>query len=116
MSSRKMPAAPERTHEKYDRLIALAKTMPAVSAAVAHPCDEASLSGAMEAAEAGLIVPILVGPKVKIEAVAKQNAASISEAVEIVDVAHSQEAAMKAVELVRSGRAEVLDEGQPAHR
>ncbi len=110
MSSRKMPAAPERTHEKYDRLIALAKTMPAVSAAVAHPCDEASLTGAMEAAEAGLIVPILVGPKFKIEAVAKKCGIDLK-GVEIVDVAHSQEAATKAVEIVRSGRAEVLMKG-----
>lgn len=110
MSSRKKPAAPERTHEKYDRLIALAKTMPPVTAAVAHPCDEASLTGAMEAAEAGLIIPILVGPKARIEAVAKKVGIAL-EGVEIVDVAHSQEAAMKAVEIVRSGRAEVLMKG-----
>jgi phosphate acetyltransferase len=110
MSSRKTPAAPERTHEKYDRLIALAKNLPAVTAAVAHPCDEASLSGAMEAAEAGLIVPILVGPKAKIEAVAAKCGIDLNGA-EIVDVAHSHEAAAKAVEIVRAGRAEVLMKG-----
>jgi phosphate acetyltransferase len=84
--------------------------MPAVTAAVAHPCDEASLTGAMEAAEAGLIVPILVGPKSKIESVAAKCGIDLK-GVEIVDVAHSQEAAAKAVEIVRSGRAEVLMKG-----
>lgn len=101
---------PERSHEKYDRLIARAKTMPAVSTAVAHPCDETSLRGALEAAEAGLIVPILVGPKSKIEAVAKEAGLDI-EGYEIVDVPHSHAAATKAVEIVRSGRAGVLMKG-----
>jgi phosphate acetyltransferase len=108
--SKKLPAAPERMHEKYDRLIALAKTMPAVCTAVAHPCDETSLTGALEAAEAGLIVPILVGPKSKIETVAKTAGLDLG-GVEIVDVPHSHAAAIKAVELVRSGRAEVLMKG-----
>lgn len=110
MSSRKTPAAHARTHEKYDRLISLAKTLPAVSTAVAHPCDESSLTGALEAAQAGLIIPILVGPKAKIEAVAAQYGLNLK-GVEIVDVAHSHEAATKAVEIVRSGRAEVLMKG-----
>ena len=52
-----------RRHEKYDRLIAAAKGKQAVATAVAHPCDETSLRGAVEAGEAGLIKPILVGPK-----------------------------------------------------
>jgi phosphate acetyltransferase len=110
MSAQKTPAAHERAHEKYDRLIARAKEMPAVSTAVAHPCDEASLTGAMEAAEAGLITPILVGPRAKVEAIAAKCGINL-EGVDIVDVAHSHEAAMKAVEIVRSGRAEVLMKG-----
>ena len=54
---------PPRQHEKYNRLIAAAKNVPPLTTAVAHPCDETSLRGALEAAEAGLIIPILVGPK-----------------------------------------------------
>ena len=53
-------------HEKYERLIAAAKRLPALATAVAHPCDETSLRGVLEAAQAGLIIPILVGPKGKI--------------------------------------------------
>ncbi len=84
--------------------------MPAVATAVAHPCDEASLTGAMEAAKAGLIVPILVGPKAKITGLATKLGIDL-EGVEIVDMPHSQAAAAAAVEIVRSGRAEVLMKG-----
>ena len=108
--SRKTPSAAERPHAKYDRLIAMAKTLPAATTAVAHPCDEAALTGAMEAAEAGLIVPILVGPKTKITELAAKLGLSLK-GVEIVDAPHSQAAAAKAVELVRAGRAEVLMKG-----
>ena len=53
----------ERQHDKYDALIARCKALPATPCAVAHPCDESSLRGAVEAAELGLIRPILVGPQ-----------------------------------------------------
>ena len=77
---------------------------------MAHPCDETSLRGAVEAGEAGLIKPILVGPKDKIAAVAKQFSLDLG-GIEIVDVPHSQAAAEKAVELVRTGKAELLMKG-----
>jgi phosphate acetyltransferase len=101
---------PPRQHEKYDRLIATAKKQAALDTAVAHPCDETSLRGALEAAEEGLIKPLLVGPKQKIETVAKSFSLDL-EGVEIIDVPHSQAAAEKAVELVRSGKAELLMKG-----
>jgi phosphate acetyltransferase len=77
---------------------------------VAHPCDEASLSGAIDAARMNIIVPILVGPRHKILAAAK--AANLDVApYEIVDAEHSHDAAEKAVSLVREGRAEMLMKG-----
>ena len=94
----------ERTHEKYDRLIAKAETLPALATAVAHPCDESSLSGALDAMEAKLITPILVGPIARITGTAKQLGRSL-DGIEIVDTPHSHAAAAKAVEIVRSGRA-----------
>ncbi|SFV26111.1 phosphate acetyltransferase [Hyphomicrobium facile] len=97
-------------HEKYERLIAAAQRLSALSTAVAHPCDETSLRGALEAMQAGLITPILVGPKDRITAVAKAAGLDIS-GLELIDVPHSQAAAEKAVELVRSGRAELLMKG-----
>jgi phosphate acetyltransferase len=101
---------PSRQHEKYDRLIAAAKNVPPLATAVAHPCDETSLRGALEAAEAGLISPILVGPKTKIEVVAQTLSLNLA-AAEIVDAPHSHAAAEKAVELVRTGKAELLMKG-----
>ncbi len=101
--------APVR-HQKYKLLVDAAKALAPVITAVAHPCDESSLSGAVDAAKLGLIVPILVGPKAKIEAVARQAKLDIS-ALEIVDAPHSHAAAAMAVELVRCGRAEALMKG-----
>ena len=99
-----------RQHEKYERLIAAAKALPPLATAVAHPCDETSLKGALEAAEAGLIKPILVGPKDKIISVAQAFSLDLS-GIEIIDVPHSQAAAETAVALVRSRKAELLMKG-----
>jgi len=97
----------ERKHEKYERLIALCKTLPPAPTAVAHPCDENSLKGATEAAQMGLLKPILVGPRAKIEAVAKQFRIDLSP-YEIVDTPHSHTSAAEAVRLARQGKAEML--------
>ena len=103
-------AAVAHTHEKYQRLIDTCKALPPTPVAVAHPCDESSLSGAMDAAKMGLIVPILVGPKQKIEATAKKFGIDLG-TTEIVDAPYSHASAARAVELVREGRAEALMKG-----
>jgi phosphate acetyltransferase len=97
-------------HDKYERLLAAARGFSPLSTAVAHPCDESSLRGALDAAQAKLIVPILVGPKAKIAAVAEKFGLDIS-GLDIVDAPHSQAAAETAVELVRKGTAELLMKG-----
>ena len=102
--------SPARRHDKYERLIALTRENPAIPTAVAHPCDEFSLRGAVEAAEAGIIVPILVGPAEKIRAVAEKAGLNIAP-YEIVEAPHSHDAAAEAVNLVRTGRAELLMKG-----
>jgi phosphate acetyltransferase len=98
------------SHEKYQRLIDTAKALQPVVTAVAHPCDESSLTGAVDAAKLGLIRPLLVGPKAKIQAVARQFKLEIT-GYELVDAPHSHAAAAKAVELVRAGKAEALMKG-----
>ena len=95
---------------KYERLLERCKTIEAIPTAVAHPCEESALTGAIEAAQAGLIAPILVGPAAKIEEVAKSANIDLGK-LEIVDAPHSVESAKKAVELVKQGRAEVLMKG-----
>jgi phosphate acetyltransferase len=100
----------ERKHEKYQRLIAFCKGLPPTPTAVAHPCDASSLAGAVDAAKLGLIAPILVGPKARIEAVAKEHGIDIG-GLPIVDAPYSEASAARAVELVREGRAEALMKG-----
>ena len=105
------PVAPKsREHKKYEHLIAATEDLQPLVTAVAHPCDETSLKGALEAASAGLIVPILVGPRDRICAVSEALAIDLH-GMDIVDVPHSEAAAEKAVELVRTGRAELLMKG-----
>jgi len=100
----------ERKHDKYDRLIERCKSLPPTPTAVAHPCDESSLAGAIDAAKLGLIAPILVGPQARIRAVAQKHGLDLA-GIEIVDAEHSEQSAAKAVALVREGRAEALMKG-----
>lgn len=100
----------EPKHEKYQRLIDYCKELPPLPTAVVHPCDASSLTGALEAARIGLIAPVLVGPRARIEAVAQENSLRIGD-VPIVEAAYSHAAAAKAVELVREGKAEALMKG-----
>jgi phosphate acetyltransferase len=97
-------------HEKYQKLIERCKKLPPTPTAVAHPCDQSSLEGAVDAAKLGLIAPILVGPRARIEAVAAQFRINIAK-LTIVDAEHSQDSAEKAVQLVREGKAEALMKG-----
>jgi phosphate acetyltransferase len=103
------PARREK-HQRYQRLITTAKNLEPMRTAVVHPCDQSSLEGAINAAEMGLIRPILIGPEAKIADVAQAFNLDISP-YECVDVPHSHAAAAKAVEMVREGRAEALMKG-----
>lgn len=97
-------------HEKFERLVAKAQKLPPVTTAVAHPCDQVSLESAIEAAKLKLITPILVGPAARIREVAARHKFDI-DAFEIVDAAHSHDAAAKAVGLVRAAKANALMKG-----
>lgn len=79
---------------KYDRLIAAAQAVPPAPTIVVHPCDESSLRGAVDSAQAGIIRPLLVGPERKIRDTAARHGLDIA-AFELVDAAHSDEAAAK---------------------
>jgi phosphate acetyltransferase len=98
------------SYSKYERLIARAKQVPAATTVVVHPCDETSLRGATEAAQAGIIVPTLVGPAAKISAVAREHGLQIG-GFQIVDVPHSEAAAAKAVQLIHESKGELLMKG-----
>ena len=95
---------------KYEQLLIKCKSLKPIPTAVAHPCEISALSGAVEAAGQGLIVPILVGPREKIEATAKSAGIDLSK-FQVVDAPHSSASAAKAVELLREAKAELLMKG-----
>lgn len=98
------------THDKYERLLALARPLAPLRTAVVHPCDALSLSGVVAAHREGLIDPVLVGPRAKVEAAAAAAQIDIAR-YRLVDVPHSHAAAAQAVRLVREGAVEALMKG-----
>jgi phosphate acetyltransferase len=98
------------SHDKYNRLIAAAQKETTIKVAVAHPCDDVSLRGAVEAKNLRLVEPILVGPEERVRAVAAQSNLEIG-AIEIVNSDHSDDSAAKAVGLVTAGKVEALMKG-----
>lgn len=100
-------------HERgrhWARLIEAARRFAPAKTAVVHPCDAASLEGMRAAREAGLIVPVLVGPRPKIESAAQAAGVDLN-GIEIVEAPHSHAAAEKAVSLARAGQAAALMKG-----
>lgn len=97
-------------HQAYDRLIERCRGMAPVATAVAHPCDESSLTGVADAVSAGIIAPILFGPAARVREAAQRARIDIA-GFRLVDTAHSHESADKAVAAVRSGEAELLMKG-----
>jgi phosphate acetyltransferase len=95
---------------QYARLLAATHDLAPIRTAVVHPCDHLSIIGALEAARQGMIVPVLVGPRAKIEAAARA-AGRCLEATEIVDAPHSHAAAAAAVSLARTGKVIAIMKG-----
>jgi phosphate acetyltransferase len=102
--------SPETGTGKYEQLLARCSSLEPVPTAVAHPCEETALAGAIDAGAMGLIVPILVGPAARLEEIARSSGIDLGK-VRIVDAPHSHAAAAKAVELVRKGEAGLLMKG-----
>ena len=105
-----LPGFEEHKQSVYESLLAKGENLEACVTAIAHPCDESSLAAVVAAAEAGLIVPILVAPAARINEVAEEHGLDISQFT-LEDVPHSHAAAAKAVELASQGKAEILMKG-----
>jgi phosphate acetyltransferase len=95
---------------RLQALLDKAADLEAVRCAVVHPCDAESITGALDAARAGLIIPVLVGPIEKIRAIAAQANCDIS-GIELVNAPHSHAAADKACEMAAQGKVEILMKG-----
>ena len=95
---------------RYQRLLDAARAFGPIGMAVVHPCDVASLGGAIEARDTGLIVPVLVGPVAKIQKAAVDAGLDLKGA-EIIDAPHSHAAAERAVALARERRVDAVMKG-----
>ena len=95
---------------KYEALLTRCASLEPIPTAVAHPCEETALAGAIEAGLKGLITPILVGPQERIREIARKASIDLGKT-QIVDAPHSHASAAQAVELVRRGLAELLMKG-----
>ena len=112
--SREITQLPELMFEdkaaRYKRMLDISKGLDPIAMAVVHPCDREALRGALEARDAGLIVPVLIGPADKIRSVAAAEGLSLDRA-SIVDVAHSHAAAEQAVKMAREGEVLAIMKG-----
>jgi phosphate butyryltransferase len=97
-------------HQRFRALMARTAGLKPTATAIAHPCDANSIGAAVEAALAGLIAPILVGPKAKIQAAAAAAKVDITP-YRLVDTPHSEASAAEAVALVTRGEAAMLMKG-----
>lgn len=97
-------------HARYNRLLEIACGLPPLPTAVIHPCDAVSLSSAVEAAQLGIIEPILVAPPGRLVAVAEELGIDIA-GYPVVASDHSHDSAAKGVELVREGKAQAIMKG-----
>ncbi|GAB6067795.1 hypothetical protein JCM13664_11140 [Methylothermus subterraneus] len=93
-----------------DSLIARARTHPPLPMAVVDAAETYVLQGAWEAAQTGLIVPILVGNPSRIAALARELGYDL-QGVPIVAAEGEEDAAQKGVEQVLSGKALGLMKG-----
>ncbi|MFV9506659.1 MAG: bifunctional enoyl-CoA hydratase/phosphate acetyltransferase [Oscillochloridaceae bacterium umkhey_bin13] len=94
----------------YEMLMEACAAIDPITVAVVHPCDDISLTGAVDAAREGLIIPLLVGPQARIRTVAEAEGIDLTP-YKIIDVPHSHAAAEEAVALVRKGEADALMKG-----
>jgi phosphotransacetylase/acyl dehydratase len=94
----------------FRELIAKAQALEPIRVAVVHPVDRDALLGALEAAQQGLIIPMLIGPEQRIRALAAAHDLEIA-GLEVVATEHSHEAADTAVRLARNGHVDAVLNG-----
>jgi phosphate acetyltransferase len=95
---------------RFQELLKLGQGIAAARCAVVHPCDAESLSGAIDSASYGLIIPVLIGPEIRIRHVAEEAGIDLA-GCEIVSVPHSQAASEMAAELAAAGKVEIVMKG-----
>ena len=105
-----LPGITLARHRHVERLMAGCRALPPMRTAVVAPAEENALLGALAGGHAGLIVPILIGDTARIRAVAAACGADLA-GCEIEHASSDDEAAARAVEMVRRGAAATLMKG-----
>jgi len=95
---------------RFRELLSLADGMEPMRCAVVHPCDVGSLTGALDAARHGLMIPLLIGPKERILALAREAELDLGDS-QILHVPHSHAAAELAADLAAKGEVDALMKG-----
>jgi phosphate acetyltransferase len=106
----RLPDVSLRQHERYEHFVKEARSLPAIRAAIVHPCSPEAVLAAIEVREQGLLDPLLVGPEAKIRVAAEKAQVSLDD-IAIEDVPHSHAAVARAVELAVAGKVSLLVKG-----
>ena len=99
-----------RSGRQYERLVEMTRVFDPIRTAMVHPVDTPSLLGAVEAARAKLITPVLVGPEHKIRAAAAQAGLDLAIR-DRSDASTATPPPRQAVALARAGKVEALMKG-----
>lgn len=99
-----------QVHDHFNITIESCRALPAIRTAVVHPVTASVMEAVRDAAEAGFIIPVLIGPASKIKSAAKEAEINLAEW-EVIDTEHSDAAALKAVELAAAGKVDAIMKG-----
>ena len=105
-----MTDAPAARRHRFDVLIERACALPPLRVGVVHPCDAAAMEAVEQARAAGLVVPVLIGPRARIEAAASASGTSLH-GIELIDTPHSHASAEEGVRLAAQRRVDALMKG-----
>ncbi|MDE7546973.1 bifunctional enoyl-CoA hydratase/phosphate acetyltransferase [Acetobacter fabarum] len=96
------PSRQPTSHQLFADLINRALTHDPVPYGVVWPCEDHALAGSLDAAQKGIIRPVLIGDDARIQTIARKNRIDLSP-YQIIPAATPEAAAQKAVELARAG-------------
>ena len=100
----------QMAEHRLDGLLDRCKNLKPMVTAVVHPCNDDALAGAVEAAEAGLIIPVLFGPEAEIRRNADAAHLDITKC-RIVATDGAEDSAQKAALAAGTGEVAALMKG-----
>ncbi|NHO42776.1 bifunctional enoyl-CoA hydratase/phosphate acetyltransferase [Acetobacter fabarum] len=104
------PPRQPTSHQLFADLINRALAHEPVPYGLVWPCEDHALAGPLDAAQKGIILPVLIGDMPRIQAIACKNQIDLSP-YQIIPAPTPEAAAQKAVELARTGHVQGLIKG-----